>query len=272
MPNTYSLSSGPTVLFMLLLIGRLFYLRKGLLITILMSLVASTIVIITITRSYIIGMVMAVVALLWTRARGGLLYLIAGVLAMYTIFILAITKVELLSQRMFWSPETITFWGVFSNPTILLSEEWVRTSGRNSIWTYMISELHAQGTSLLGGGIGSTKFILMGGQIFKGTTVAHGDFAKYFAELGYIGISIFAAMIIYVMYSLYRNIHRSSTREQAYINAVLFSAFSYNVTVSYGYEVFGNGFEYTSMLLVLFALRDNLYEVQRAEPRSRGRE
>ena len=41
------------------------------------------------------------------------------------------------------------------------------------------------------------------------------------------------------------------------------------VLAAHGLEVLGNGFEYTSMILVLFALRDNLYEVQRPEPGNR---
>ncbi|MCB1046842.1 MAG: hypothetical protein KDC10_06535 [Calditrichaeota bacterium] len=261
LPDIYSLSSGPIVLFILLALGRIIYLKKGLFGSAAVSMIAATLVIITITRSYIIGLVMAVASMLWTIARGGLLYLALGISLMYSLTIFIVTKVEILSQRMFWHPESVSFWGVFLRPAILLDENWVRSNGRNSVWSYMISELHSRATAILGGGIGSTKYILQGGEIFKGTTVAHGDYAKYFAELGYMGIALFILMIIFVMGSLYRRIRLNKTNEAKFFNGVLLSAFVYNITACYGYEVFGNGFEYMSLLLLLFALRDNLADV-----------
>lgn len=152
-------------------------------------------VLLSLTRSYIIALVFGIVIIFWSTWRNWFWKLIIVAGGIVTV-LLILTVDNPIKSRMFWRPQEITISSLatytLTNPGILLSDDFIKTSGRFVYWNYLLERARDHHPAILGAGIGSSRPIMRISRF--NAEVAHSDFVTYLAELGYIGFSLFILM------------------------------------------------------------------------------
>lgn len=209
-------------------------------------------ILLTITRVYILGVFIGIAAIFWIKLRNPVLRVF--LVAVSTVFFLAVIFVDgPIKRRMFFNPDRITLSVVIQEPSILLSPQEVRMSGRDVFWRFVINELHGASDPLIGGGIGSSRFLLADSRAFRNVAVPHGIYAKYLGELGWIGFSIFILGVLFSAWYVYRKASITKDPLQKWGYTILLSGIVYMIFVDIAYEVFDNAFDYMAILIVLYA-------------------
>lgn len=149
-------------------------------------------VLLSLTRAYIFGLIMAIAMLFWLSWRRWRWRLAA--IGLCSVLILTILVVDNpVKRRMFWKPDQITAKSLIltaaTDPGRLVAPDYIHTSGRFFLWQHLLSEARSRRPALIGSGLGSSRPIMAMSR--WGKVVSHGDYAKYLAELGYVGIGLF---------------------------------------------------------------------------------
>ena len=114
------------------------------------------------------------------------------VISLIMIFVL-FTVDNPVKQRMFWNPDEVTAESLVqtmvTDPSLLLSEDFIKFSGRFAYWNYLLQTAHELRPALLGSGLGTSRVIMIESRFTA--TVAHSDYVRFLAELGYVGLSLF---------------------------------------------------------------------------------
>jgi hypothetical protein len=153
-------------------------------------------VLVTVSRTYILMLFTGLlfVTILVIKSKIGKLVIVCLAIVM-PFFALSFDNP--LKKRMFFAPLEASPTTMMNNPLELLDNMNINFMGRISIWNYLIGNLHSRVSPIVGGGLGTSRDVLKGGAVFGGTAYAHGDYVKFFSELGYIGISLFFLVLIY---------------------------------------------------------------------------
>lgn len=198
-PQTYDLSIGQTVLMataaLAVLRTRGWRPRTRVMAGIVLA-VAAGLITLTVARAYVFGLLSALVLVsvlpLTSRSTSARLSTIPRVVLAATVaFALGfgvLTTENAISRRMFWQPERVTSADILASPAMLLDPEVVVTSGRSNIWAPTIDAV--QNNAMLGGGAGSTRAFFEKQPFGPAFQTMHGDYARVYAELGLIGVSL----------------------------------------------------------------------------------
>jgi O-antigen ligase len=209
--------------------------------------------VLSLTRAYLFGAVAGLGAVVLLRSRRLLWWLVAiGVTLGAAILILTVDNP--IKTRMFWQPEEVTLQTILDSPQILFSPEYVRFSGRTTFWRFLLAELHKPHGPWLGGGLGSARYALENGQIWGEIAVAHGSYAKYLAELGYIGFALFLFCLLLGATWFGSKALRVAWPWVKVGYSVLCGGMVFLLVADIGYEVFDNGFDYLALLAVVYAI------------------
>jgi hypothetical protein len=217
----------------------------------------SIIILITVTRSYIIGAISAALSALLLSKKVSFLKLLICMLLIFIIGFSIIMFFEPIKSRMFWNPNDVSIMTVIEHPLIFFDDQYVRSSGRYNIWSYYISTLHGYVSPLIGGGLGTVRYILSGGRIF-GVETAHGEYSKYLAELGWIGLGFYLFCLFFFVISICSKAiktHNPFVKRQ-YILAL--SCFIYIIVSGIGYNPFYNSFGFTEIIMVFIAMGNSM--------------
>lgn len=208
------------------------------------------------TRVYIIAFSVAFLLFYFVK-RNNIKYFAISILVLFLFALLLLNTNNPIKRRFFWKPEQITFFKVLKQPSILIDEKEVVFSGRLNAWRFLVeaSRNYSEGTSFLGSGIGSSRPLLMKYQNYETMHVPHGDYTKYLAETGYIGLALYIIFLLYYMvYALAKSI---KMKQNLYISRLyfgIFCCFIYFFIVSFPYEQFNKiGFTVMLFLLLQFA-------------------
>lgn len=210
-------------------------------------------ILLTISRTYIYSFISGVLFIIFMkfyRSKFNIIGVILVGLLLYFLGVFFITEIEPIKERMFWNSRYIDFQEILYNPIILLDQSVTNTSGRLIKWEFYISKLHNYGNSVIGGGIGGVKKVL-GDANYVGGLFSHSDYAKYLAELGFVGFSLFLIFVITMNYKLikiYTQLKNKILKDTALFLAGIMFTFSIG---GIGYEVF---YHIPPMVILFFLL------------------
>jgi len=211
------------------------------------------IVYLSFTRTYVIGFLVAFL-LFYSIKKNNIKYFAIGILILFLLVFLLLNTDNPIKRRFFFHPEQITFLNVLKQPLVLIEKE-VIFSGRLNAWKFLVSTSHSKFTPLFGSGIGSSRPLLIEYKNYETMRVPHGDYAKYLAETGYIGLALYILFLLYYMiYSLRKSFKLKSMLYVSRLYFGIFCVFIYFAICSFSYEQFSKvGFTVMVFLLLQFA-------------------
>ena len=224
----------------------------------------AVIIFVTITRSYIISAICASVSALFISKKVTYTRLLLCILFIFLIGFSIVIFVEPIKARMFWDPNDVSISTIFKNPTLFFDSNYIRSSGRFTIWSYYINKLHSYVSPLIGGGLGTVRYILSGGSIF-GIATPHGEYSKYLAELGYFGLGFYIFCLVLFVNAIFLKAMKTNSAfiRRQYILAL--SCFIYIGICGVGYTPFYNSVGFIEIIFIFVAMGDSLYKKQYAQ-------
>ena len=139
---------------------------------------------------------------------------------------------------------------------MLINDNVVISSGRFRAWKYLVESAFKTNSAILGAGVGSSRPLLRQYVKYQSMQVAHGDYAKYLAEAGYAGLSLYLLFFLYyILYSFRQSYEwQSKNKYISRLYFMVFCGFIYFLITSMAYEQFNKvGFVSFLMLLLIFA-------------------
>ncbi len=221
-------------------------------------------VLLTLTRSVIFAAVASFSVLVWVTWQKPLLRQLAPVAGIVLVLLL-IGIDNPIKSRMFMQPDEVTILSfvetAVTEPQMLISPQYIRVSGRFTYWRYLLGTAHTVRPPLMGSGLGTARKIMSEGTLnISGTSsgYAHGDFAKYLAELGYIGLFAILALYTLTFIWAYRIARcRSCTQLSRASAAIITTMVTTAVIVGMVYEIFWSAFSITAIAILLVAILES---------------
>ena len=189
---------------------------------------ASSLLLLTISRSYILA---ALCSYFLLRLKNvNVLRLVLGSLFVYTLSIYLLTEISVLSNRMFWHPDTISFTGFWLHPYWVLDPTIVNSSGRLLIWNELLASLDTWWSILFGKSPGYSDLFLGESNLGQGIGVAHSEYIRSFVEEGVVGLLVELSIF-------YRLSRMKAIQLKSYIVFGLVAGFAYETLLQPQYFI-----------------------------------
>jgi hypothetical protein len=210
----------------------------------------------SLTRAYVFGLLLAVLGIIWVTSNRKTWRLMIIIFTVTAVFALLVVDTPL-KRRMFWRPNEVTIQSVMTtainDPGRFLSEDYIKFSGRLHYWDYIATRASELRPLLIGAGLGSGRPIMQNSSFSD--LVTHGDYAKYLAELGFIGLVLFILLyFILFFWSLKLALKRDLAPVQQVAAATLFAQLILAMVTSLVYDVFWLAFDFQAIAAVLVAI------------------
>lgn len=211
------------------------------------------IILLTGSRTYILAFLAGLITTFFRFEKGYVFKTVILLLLTYVLFVFCLSVYKPLKESMFWNPDQVTFVSVLAHPTMLVDENIVNTSGRFNVWRYLYKSLHSYNNSIIGGGIGGAKFVLKDGAISESTRFAHGEYAKYFAELGWIGLSFIILFYLSSFFVIVQKLKEAKDELSIKLYKLILSFLILLIVSGIGYEVLYQLYLVSLFFLLFFA-------------------